>query len=120
MKRDMVDFVSKRLVCQQVKVEHQRPTGLHQSLEVPEWKWEQIAMDFVMGLPKTSKGSDAIWVTVDRLTKSEHFYCLRQLMGLLNMLNYTLMKLFGCMGHHSPLFLIVDHNSLLNFAKLFK
>lgn len=73
IKKDVVEFVSRCLTCQLVKAEYQRPSGLLQSLEVPEWKWEHIAMDFVCGLPKTSKGYDSIWVIVDRLTKSAHF-----------------------------------------------
>ena len=60
-------------VCQQVKAEHQRPSGLLQSLPIPEWKWEHITMDFVKGLPRTISGNNAIWVIVDRLTKSAHF-----------------------------------------------
>ncbi|KAL5578176.1 hypothetical protein UlMin_019875 [Ulmus minor] len=55
------------------KAEHQRPSGLLQPLMIPEWKWEHISMDFVMGLPKTLKGYNSIWVIVDRLTKSAHF-----------------------------------------------
>ena len=73
MKRDIAQFVYSCLTCQQVKSEHQRPSGLLQSLEVPEWKWDQITMDFVTGLPHTRRGHDAIWVIVDRLTKSAHF-----------------------------------------------
>jgi hypothetical protein len=56
-----------------VKAKHQRPTGPLQPLNVPEWKWDQIAMDFIIGLPKTLNGHDAIWVVIDRLTKSAHF-----------------------------------------------
>ncbi|GKA07947.1 putative reverse transcriptase domain-containing protein [Tanacetum coccineum] len=56
-----------------VKAEHQRPSGLLQQPEVPKWKWEIIAMDFVIKLPRTSSGHDTIWVIVDRLTKSAHF-----------------------------------------------
>ncbi|GJX74361.1 putative reverse transcriptase domain-containing protein [Tanacetum coccineum] len=55
------------------RVEHQNPSGLLQQLEIPEWKWEKITMDFVSGLPKTLSGYDSIWVIVDRLTKSAHF-----------------------------------------------
>ena len=77
MKRDIADFVSKCLVCQQVKAEHQRPGGLLQPLPIPEWKWEHITMDFVSGLPKARSGHDAIWVIVDRLTKSSHFLAIR-------------------------------------------
>ena len=58
MKKDVADFVSRCLVCQQVKAEHQRPAGLHQNIEIPEWKWERITMDFVTGLPRTPKGFD--------------------------------------------------------------
>jgi transposase InsO family protein len=60
-------------VCQQVKAEHQKPAGLLQPVEIPEWKWEGIAMDFVTGLPRTQKGYDSVWVIIDRLTKSAHF-----------------------------------------------
>src|SRR5262249_1617813 len=67
------EYVSKCLVCQQVKAEHQRPVGLMQRLDIPVWKWDEITMDFVVGLPKTQRGHDAIWVVVDRLTKSAHF-----------------------------------------------
>ncbi|OMO91869.1 reverse transcriptase [Corchorus capsularis] len=73
MKREIAQFVSQCLVCQQVKAEHQRPSGLLQPLEIPEWKWEHISMDFVMGLPRSTKGNNVIWVIVDRLTKSAHF-----------------------------------------------
>lgn len=73
MKRHIAEFVERCLVCQQVKAEHQRPGGLLLPLEVPEWKWEHITMDFVAGLPKTRSGNDVIWVIVDRLTKSAHF-----------------------------------------------
>jgi hypothetical protein len=60
-------------VCQRVKVEHQRPAGLLHPLKVPEWKWEEIGMDFITGLPHTSKGYDSILVIVDILTKVAHF-----------------------------------------------
>ena len=73
MKRDIGEFVAKCLTCQQVKIEHQRPAGVLQPLQIPEWKWEHINMDFVTGLPKTQKGKNAIWVIIDRLTKSAHF-----------------------------------------------
>jgi hypothetical protein len=56
-----------------VKAEHQRPAGLLQPLEIPTWKWEDINMDFIVGLPHTQKGNDSIWVIVDRLTKVAHF-----------------------------------------------
>ncbi|XP_027169389.1 uncharacterized protein LOC113769107 [Coffea eugenioides] len=73
LKKDVAKFVRKCLICQQVKAEHQKSSGLLQPLEIPEWKWEHIAMDFVTGLPRSQKGFDAVWVIVDRLTKSAHF-----------------------------------------------
>ena len=60
MKRDVVEYVAKCLTCQQVKVEHQRPTGLLQPLDIPEWKWEDIMMDFMVGLPRTMGQHDSI------------------------------------------------------------
>jgi hypothetical protein len=60
-------------MCQQVKAEHQRPAGPLQPLEIPMWKWKEIAMDFLVGLPRTQATYDAIWVIVDRLTKAAHF-----------------------------------------------
>ncbi|KAG8473026.1 hypothetical protein CXB51_034903 [Gossypium anomalum] len=73
MKRDISEFVSKCLVCQQVKAEHQVPSRLLQPIMVPEWKWDRITMDFISGLPLTPGKKNAIWVIVDRLTKSAHF-----------------------------------------------
>jgi hypothetical protein len=60
-------------VCQRDKAEHQRPAGLLYPLKIPEWKWEEIGMDFITGFPRTSKGYDSIWVIMDRLTKVAHF-----------------------------------------------
>ena len=73
MKQQVEDFIHRCLMCQQVKVEHQRPTRLLQPLEVVEWKWEHITMDFVTHLPWTSQGHEMVWLIVDRLTKSAHF-----------------------------------------------
>ncbi|GKC77437.1 putative reverse transcriptase domain-containing protein, partial [Tanacetum coccineum] len=78
MKKDTAVYVSKCLTCLKVKAEHQRPSGLLQQPEIPEWKWERIAMDFVTKLPRTSSGHDTIWVIVDRLTKSAHFLPMRE------------------------------------------
>ena len=82
MKKEVAEYVAKCLTCQKVKAEHQRPGGELQPLEIPEWKWDQITMDFVVGLPKTTKGHDAIWVVVDRLTKSAHFISIKTTFSL--------------------------------------
>nr|GEZ73987.1 retrotransposon protein, putative, Ty3-gypsy subclass [Tanacetum cinerariifolium] len=73
MKAGITTFVSKCLTCANVKAEHQKPSGLLQQPEIPEWKWEKITIDFVSGLPRTPCGYNSIWVIVDRLTKSAHF-----------------------------------------------
>ncbi|GJW70701.1 putative reverse transcriptase domain-containing protein, partial [Tanacetum coccineum] len=78
MKHDVAKFVSKCLTCQQVKIEHQRASGLLQPLDILTWKWEKISMDFVIGLPRTYKKNDAIWVVVDWLTKLAQFLPIQQ------------------------------------------
>nr|GEV69655.1 zinc finger, CCHC-type [Tanacetum cinerariifolium] len=78
MKRDIAEYVSKCLTCYKIKVEHQKPSGLLQQPEIPEWKWKKITMDLVTKLPKSSSGHDAIWVVVDRLTKSAYFLPIRE------------------------------------------
>ena len=73
MKKDVVEYVARCLICQQVKAEHLRPSGLLQPLNIPEWKWEEVTTDFVSRLPKSSEGYNSIWVIVDQMTKSTHF-----------------------------------------------
>ncbi|KAK8619690.1 hypothetical protein V6N13_135972 [Hibiscus sabdariffa] len=85
MKKDISDYVARCLTCQQVKAEHQHPSGLLQPIRIPEWKWDRITMDFVTGLPLTPSKKDSVWVIVDRLTKSAHFIPVRT--------NYTVDKL---------------------------
>jgi ribonuclease HI len=65
MKRDIAEYIAKCDVCSRVKAEHQKPAGLLQPLKVPDWKWDQIGMDFITGLPRTKSGYDSIWVIVD-------------------------------------------------------
>ena len=74
MKRYIAQFVARCLVCQQFKVEHQRPVRSLQPLDILEWKWEHIAMNLFIGLPRSLGGNNAIWVIVDRLTKFAHFF----------------------------------------------
>ncbi|KAL4022996.1 hypothetical protein IC575_016743 [Cucumis melo] len=72
MKREVAVFVSRGLVCQQVKAPRQKPAGLLQPLSIPEWKWENVSMDFITDR-ENSRVLQVIWVVVDRLTKSAHF-----------------------------------------------
>ena len=73
MERHVGDFFRRCLMCQQVKAEHQKPAWLLHPLEVAEWKWEHVTMDFVTHFPQTLQGHDAVWVIVDRLMKLTHF-----------------------------------------------
>jgi transposase InsO family protein len=73
MKRNVAKYVALCDTCQRVKSEHQRPAGLLQPLKIPEWKWEEISMDFIVALAHTQSGYDSIWVIVDCLTKVAHF-----------------------------------------------
>nr|GEY30891.1 putative reverse transcriptase domain-containing protein [Tanacetum cinerariifolium] len=78
MKADITTYVSKCLACAKVKAEHQRPSGLLVQPAIPVWKWDNITMDFITKLPKSSHGFDTILVIVDRLTKSAHFLPIRE------------------------------------------
>ncbi|WMV08667.1 hypothetical protein MTR67_002052 [Solanum verrucosum] len=74
MQRCIAKFVAKCPNCLQVKVEHQKPGGMAQNIDLLEWKWEMINMDFNTGLLLSRKQHDLIWMIVDRMTKSIHFY----------------------------------------------
>ena len=73
MKRDVTEYVSKCLTSQQVKVEHQVSSGLLNPIPIPQWKWDNIAMDFVSSLPLMQKKHDSVWVIIDILIKSANF-----------------------------------------------
>ena len=77
MKSDVSDFETKCMVCQRVKVKHQVPSGLLHPIRMPEWKWDRITMDFVVGLPLTGRKHDSFWVVVDQLTELAHFLPVR-------------------------------------------
>ncbi|GKA66120.1 putative reverse transcriptase domain-containing protein [Tanacetum coccineum] len=78
IKANIATYVSKCLTCTKVKAEHQRPSGLLVQPDIPQWKWDNITMDFVTKLPKSSQGYDTIWVIIDRLTKSAIFVPMRE------------------------------------------
>ena len=65
MRVDIAKYVASYGTCQKVKAKHQRPVGLLNSLEIPMWKWENITMDFVVGLPRSPRGKDAICFVID-------------------------------------------------------
>ena len=112
MKKDIADWVSKCLTCQKVKTKHQRPSGLIQPLEIPEWKWENIVMDFVVGLPRTKANHDAIWVSIDRLTKSAHFLPINEWYSLDNLVHLYLKEIV--MRHGIPVSVVSDRDPHFN------
>jgi len=82
MKTDVADYVASCLVCLKAKIEHQRPGGMLEPLDIPQWKWDSISMDFITHLPRSVRGHDSIWVIVDRLTKCAHFLPINQKMNM--------------------------------------
>jgi hypothetical protein len=77
MMREITKYIVRCMECQKVKTEHRHPTRLLQPLPIPEWKWEVVTMDFIMGFPGTGKIHDSIMVVVDNLTKAAHFIPLK-------------------------------------------
>src|SRR4051812_11054056 len=73
MKRDVALYVSQCDMCRRVKAQHQKPAGLLQPLEIPEWKWDHIEMDFITGFSLSQKKNNAIFVVIDNLSKVAHF-----------------------------------------------
>ncbi|GJX57563.1 putative reverse transcriptase domain-containing protein [Tanacetum coccineum] len=109
MKKDITVYVSKCLTCLKVKAEHQRPSGLLQQPDIPEWKWEGITIDFVTKLPSTSRGHDTIWVVMDRLTKSAYFLPMREDYKMERLARIYLNKIVA--RHGVPISIISDHDS---------
>ncbi|GJZ87747.1 reverse transcriptase domain-containing protein [Tanacetum coccineum] len=111
----VADSLSIKRKDKPLRREHQRTSGLLVQLEILEWKWEKITMDFITKLPKTANGYDTIWVIVDRLTKSAHFLPMRE-----TDLMEKLMKLYMkevVTRHVVPVSIISDRDG--RFASLF-
>nr|GEU66670.1 putative reverse transcriptase domain-containing protein [Tanacetum cinerariifolium] len=109
MKKDIAVYVSRCLTCLKVKAEHQRPSGLLQQHKILVWKWERIAMDFVMKLPRTRSGHDVIWVIVDRLTKSSHFLPMLEDYKMDRLARLYLNEIIA--RHGVPISIISNHDS---------
>ncbi|XP_052193962.1 uncharacterized protein LOC127802284 [Diospyros lotus] len=118
MKKDVAELVSRCLVCQQVKAEHQRPAGLIQSLPIPIWKWDDISMDFVTRLPRTSRGHDTIWVIIDRLTKSAYFLPIKKTFPLNRLAQLYIGEIVRLHGVPSSIVSNLIPNLLLTFGTL--
>ncbi|GJZ17360.1 putative reverse transcriptase domain-containing protein [Tanacetum coccineum] len=108
MKANIATYVSKSLTCAKVKAEHQRPLGLLVQPDIPQRKWDNITMDLVTKLPKSSQGYNTIWVIIDQLTKSVIFVPMRET-GLMDKLARMYLKEM-VMRHGIPLSIICDHD----------
>ena len=108
MKRHVGDFVRRRLTCQQVKSEHQKPAGLLQPFKVVEWKWKHITMNFLTHLPRTPRRHDVVWVIVDRLTKMAHFLAMRMTFTLEEFCRLYVSEIVRL--HGVPISIVSDRN----------
>ncbi|GJZ57406.1 putative reverse transcriptase domain-containing protein [Tanacetum coccineum] len=120
MKADIATYVSKYLTYARVKAEHQRPSGLLVQPVIPEWKWDNITMDFITKLPRSSQGFDIIWVIMDRLTKSAHFLPIRENDPLEKLARLYLNRIVA--RHGIPASIICDRDGrfTLNFWRSFQ
>ncbi|GJZ20840.1 putative reverse transcriptase domain-containing protein [Tanacetum coccineum] len=109
-KKDIAVYVSRCLTCLKVKAGHQKTSGLLQQPNIPKWKWERIAMDFVMKLPRTNSGHDTIWVIIDRLAKSAHFLPMREDYKMDRLARLYLNEIIA--RHGVPISIIFDRDSL--------
>jgi hypothetical protein len=109
MKKEIAAYVARCDTCCRVMVLHIRPTGLLQPLSVLDWKWDDISMDFITGLPTTSKGNDSIWVIVDHLTKSAHFLSIKNAFRPLQYAKKYIVEIVRL--HGIPKTIVSDHGS---------
>ncbi|GJR26646.1 putative reverse transcriptase domain-containing protein [Tanacetum coccineum] len=115
MKAKIATYVSKCLTCAKVKAECQKPSGLLVQPVIPVWKWENITMNFVTKLPKTSTGQDTIWVIIDRLKKSAHFLPMKEIDSMEKLTRQYLKEVVT--RHGEPVLIISDRDS--NFTSQF-
>nr|GEU34151.1 reverse transcriptase domain-containing protein [Tanacetum cinerariifolium] len=109
MKAEIATYVNKCLTCAKVKAECQKPSGLLVQLVIRIWKWENITMDFITKLPKTSSRQDTIWVIVDRLTKSAHFLPMKETDSMEKLTRQYLKEVV--LRHGVPVLIISDRDS---------
>ncbi|GJU62203.1 putative reverse transcriptase domain-containing protein [Tanacetum coccineum] len=105
IKAEIATYVSKCLTCAKVKSECQKPSGLLVQPVIPVWKWENITMDFITKLPKTSSGQDAIWVIFYGLTKSAHFLSMKETDSMEKLMRQYLKEV---VSRHGVLVLIIS------------
>ncbi|MCO5613511.1 hypothetical protein L7F22_067788 [Adiantum nelumboides] len=118
MKRDILDYVSKCVVCQQTKfVDRGKQPGLLQPLPIPDSPWESISMDFIFGLPKSIHGNTGIWTIVDKFSKQAHFIPVKKNIKAHQMATLFISQIFKY--HGLPTSIVSDRDSRMtsNFWK---
>ncbi|GKF59214.1 putative reverse transcriptase domain-containing protein [Tanacetum coccineum] len=113
IKADIATYISKCLTCSRVKADHQKSSSLLVELEIPQWKYEKIMMDFITKLPKTSSGYDPIWGIVDHLTKSAHFFPMKENDSMERLTRLYLKEVVS--RHGVPVSIISDHDGTSHF-----
>ena len=119
MKNELDEYIAKCFECQQVKTEHQHPTGLLQPLPIPSWKWEIISLDFITGLPRNQNLNDSIMVVVDKISKETHLIPIKTTYKAANIADIFLKQIFLLQG--IPKVIISDRDPKFtgNFLEVF-
>ena len=121
MKKEVAEYLSCCLECQQVKAEHQHLAGLLHPLPILEWKWETINMDFIMELPNNFRQHHSIMVVVEKLSKAAHFIPVKSTYKAVNIADIFMKEIFKL--HGIPKVIVSDRRAKFtgNFSKaLFK
>lgn len=120
MKRKIVEYVSKCLICQPVKPERRKLSEIFNPFHVPKWKWEHVTKDFLFGLPRLSSGYDEIWMIVDRLTKTYKFLPVKMSFNLDKLVMIYVDKIVSQYG--APVSIVFDRDpgSLLSSCRVSK
>jgi hypothetical protein len=116
MKREIARYVSECDTCQRIEASHLKSAGALQPLSIPSWKWDDISMDFIVGLPNTSRHHDSIWVNMDRLPKVAHFLPVHTTNKAPKYAELILTKSCFCTGYPRPMSLTEEPNSLPDFG----
>jgi hypothetical protein len=117
LKKDIAEYLSKCIEFQQVKAEHRHPVGLLQPLPILEWKWETISMDFITGLPTSTKQNETIMVVVDKLSNSAHFIPVKSTCKAIDINHVFMKEIFRLYGMPKEIMSNRDMKFTSNFWK---
>jgi hypothetical protein len=117
LKKYIAEYLAKCIECQQVKEKHRHLARLLQPLPIPKWKWETISMDFITGLPTSTKQNDTIMVVVEKLSKSSHFIHVKSTCKAIDIASIFMKEIFRL--HGMPKEIVFDRDTKItsNFWK---